>query len=212
MKSSKPVSSIDAEDVKTKSPGRILDTVHGIMERSFDIDGRRILLKFHREKGQIFCKSVEFLEPQERVSITAPPSSSGNKNGSDNSNNAVADTGQREPELRPDDVKVYLVDPRDEKPSLRELSDIYKEQMELQKGAIKRVAVIEKEMDILLESRMKELSANDMEVWVFDTKRNTHVQKGRLEQEQQIRKKEERKVAMTHKNGTVIFLWHSVTE
>eukprot|EP00093_Oithona_nana_P004408 04408.XXX_95632_92827_1 [CDS] Oithona nana genome sequencing. len=159
MKSSKPVSSIDAEDVKTKSPGRILDTVHGIMERSFDIDGRRILLKFHREKGQIFCKSVEFLEPQER--------------------------------LRPDDVKVYLVDPRDEKPSLRELSDIYKEQMELQKGAIKRVAVIEKEMDILLESRMKELSANDMEVWVFDTKRNTHVQKGRLEQEQQIRKKEE---------------------
>ena len=192
MKSSKPVSSIDAEDVKTKSPGRILDTVHGIMERSFDIDGRRILLKFHREKGQIFCKSVEFLEPTERVSITAPaPSSTGNKNGSDNSNNAVADNGQKEPELRPDDVKVYLVDPRDEKPCLRELSDIYKEQMELQKEAIKRVAIIEKEMDVLLESRMKELSANDMEVWVFDTKRNTHVQKGRLEQEQAIRKKEE---------------------
>ena len=194
MKSSKPKSSIDVEDEKTVSPGRILDTVHGIMERSFDIDGRRILLKFHREKGQIFCKSVEFLEPQERVSITAPaPSSTKNgQNGSDNnSNNAVADTGQKEPELRPDDVKVYLVDPRDEKPCLRELSDIYKEQMELQKEAIKRVAVIEKEMDVLLESRMKELSANDMEVWVFDTKRNTHVQKGRLEQEQQIRKKEE---------------------
>ena len=54
-----------------------------------------------------------------------------------------------------------------------------------------RVAVIEKEMDALLESRMKELSANDMEVWVFDTKRNSHVQKGRLEQEQAARKKEE---------------------
>ena len=56
---------------------------------------------------------------------------------------------------------------------------------------LKRVAVIEKEMDALLESRMKELSANDMEVWVFDTKRNSHVQKGRLEQEQAARKKEE---------------------
>ena len=35
------------------SPGRILDTRHGIMERTYDIDGRRILLKFHREKGQV---------------------------------------------------------------------------------------------------------------------------------------------------------------
>ena len=46
-------------------------------------------------------------------------------------------------------------------------------------------------LDALSESRMKELSANDMEVWVFDTKRNAHVQKGRLEQEQQARRKEE---------------------
>ena len=98
---------------------------------------------------------------------------------------------QRDPELTAEDVKVYLVDPRDQKPCLRELSDIYKEHVELQKGAVKRVSVIEKEMDALLESRMKELSANDMEVWVFDTKRNSHVQKGRLEQEQQQRRKEE---------------------
>ena len=98
---------------------------------------------------------------------------------------------QRDPELTAEDVKVYLVDPRDQKPCLRELSDIYKEHVELQKGAVKRVSVIEKEMDALLESRMKELSANDMEVWVFDTKRNAHVQKGRLEQEQQARRKEE---------------------
>ena len=39
------------------------------MERTFDIDGRRILLKFHREKGQIFCKTVEFFEPQERALV-----------------------------------------------------------------------------------------------------------------------------------------------
>ena len=35
------------------SPGRILDTRHGIMERTYDIEARRILLKFHREKGQV---------------------------------------------------------------------------------------------------------------------------------------------------------------
>ena len=36
---------------------------------------------------------------------------------------------ESQPILRPDDVKIYLVDPRDEKPCLRELSDIYKEQV-----------------------------------------------------------------------------------
>ena len=46
-------------------------------------------------------------------------------------------------------------------------------------------------MDQLLENRMKELSGNDMEVWVFDTKRNPQVLKGRLEQEQAARRKEE---------------------
>ena len=50
---------------------------------------------------------------------------------------------------------------------------------------------IETEMDQLLENRMKELSGNDMEVWVFDTKRNPQVLKGRLEQEQAARRKEE---------------------
>ena len=44
-------------------------SLKGIMERTFDIDGRRILLKFHREKGQIFCKTVEFFEPQERALV-----------------------------------------------------------------------------------------------------------------------------------------------
>ncbi len=45
----------DEEDdvYDTFSPGRVLDTRHGIMERTYDIDGHRILLKFHREKGQV---------------------------------------------------------------------------------------------------------------------------------------------------------------
>ena len=43
-------------------------------------------------------------------------------------------------------------------------------------------------MHQLLEDRMKELSANDMEVWVFDTKRNPHVLRGRKEQEELARK------------------------
>ena len=38
---------------------------------------------------------------------------------------------------------------------------------------------------------MKELSANDMEVWVFDTKRNPQVLRGRKEQEQLAKRKEE---------------------
>ena len=91
--------------------------------------------------------------------------------------------------------------------------------IKLQEDAIKRVTVIESEFDQLLENRMKgkmsmylkqtylyiffvnltlysylfilELSANDMEVWVFDTKRNAQVLKGRLEQEQHARRKEE---------------------
>ena len=46
-------------------------------------------------------------------------------------------------------------------------------------------------MNKLLEDRMKELSANDMEVWIFDTKRNLQVKKGRQEQEKRVLRKEE---------------------
>jgi len=31
------------------------------MERTFDVENGRTLLRFHREKGQIFCRTVEFL-------------------------------------------------------------------------------------------------------------------------------------------------------
>jgi hypothetical protein len=30
------------------------------MERVFDLEGERILIKFQRERGQILCKTVEF--------------------------------------------------------------------------------------------------------------------------------------------------------
>ena len=43
------------------------------------------------------------------------------------------------PDLAEQDVKVYLVDPRDKKPCILELSDIFREQMALQKIAVKRV-------------------------------------------------------------------------
>ena len=127
---------------------------------------------------------MEFFEPQDRRSsipaaVQATVQQGGNTPGSAGTRNigsadqaakaAAAAAKANEPELTSDDVKVYLVDPRDERPCLRELSDIYKEHVELQKEAVKRVSVIEKEMDRLLESRMKELSANEMEVWVFDT-------------------------------------------
>ena len=46
-------------------------------------------------------------------------------------------------------------------------------------------------MHQLLEDRMKELSANDMEVWVFDTKRNPHVLRGRKEQEELAKRKQD---------------------
>ena len=166
----------------------------GIMERTFDIEGHRILLKFHREKGQIFCKTVEFFEPREKAMVsTAVTQTHGSQTRSTHSEHSSSAANQMEaqPVLTPEDVKVYLVDPRDEKPCLRELSDIYKEQCKKQEEAIKRVSLIEHEMDGLLEKRMKELSANDMEVWVFDTKRNPQVLKGRLEQEQLARRKEE---------------------
>ena len=129
---------------------------------------------------------MEFFEPQQRrmslngrggpplppttlASSMAGPPGSASKSRATSASAAMPAEEEVELQLSADDVKVYLVDPRDPQPSLRELSDIYREHVELQKEAVKRVAVVEKEMDILLETRMKELSANEMEVWVFDT-------------------------------------------
>ena len=46
-------------------------------------------------------------------------------------------------------------------------------------------------MHKLLEDRMKELSANDMEVWLYDVKRNQAVKRGRQEQERAAKVREE---------------------
>lgn len=109
--------------------------------------------------------------------------------GADNKNQEAMET--EIPPITDEDVKVYLVDPRDKSPCLLELNDIYKEQILLQRAAVKRVGVIQKEMHKLLEDRMKELWANDMDVWIFDTKRNPQVIRGRREQEQLAKRKEE---------------------
>lgn len=172
----------DPDDLDSDyTPGRVLDT-RRVLERIFDLDSDRILIKFHREGGQIFCKTAEFLAPHQQTITTADKDKGGKETDIDT--NEI-------PNLSEQDVKVYLVNPRDRKPSILELSDIYREQLVLQRAAVKRVAIIQKEMHKLLEDRMKELSAHDMEVWIFDTKRNPQVTRGRQEQEQAARKREE---------------------
>ncbi len=74
-------SSDEEKEEEQRVLGRVLNTAK-VMERLFDVDGERILIKFHRESGQIFCKTVEFLPPK------ATPDDEG------------------EPELTADDVKV----------------------------------------------------------------------------------------------------------
>lgn len=49
-----------------------------------------------------------------------------------------------------EDVKLYMVDPRDEGPCLRELQVVFKEQMEHQQMAIDRVLKIEKVADRMM--------------------------------------------------------------
>ena len=172
----------DPDDLDSDyTPGRVLDT-RRVLERIFDLDSDRILIKFHREGGQIFCKTAEFLAPHESSVTTTGDKDKGKETDIDT---------KEVPNLSEQDVKVYLVDPTDKKPSILELSDIYREQLVLQKSAVQRVAIIQKEMHLLLEDRMKELSAHDMEVWIFDTKRNPQVTRGRQEQEQAARKRQE---------------------
>ena len=78
-------------------------------------------------------------------------------------------------------ARVSMVDPRDRRPCLKELEVIYAEQMLRQREAVERVEGIEREVERLLDGRMKELSANDMDVFIFDTKRNPSVFRGRRE-------------------------------
>ena len=92
-----------------------------------------------------------------------------------------------------DDVSVYVVDPRESEPDIRELQVMYKDQVKLQVEALNRVKLMEKELAEISELRMKEESATDLSVGLFDTKRNVRVTKGReaLEREQKEREKSE---------------------
>ena len=92
-----------------------------------------------------------------------------------------------------DDVSVYVVDPRENEPDIRELQVMYKDQVKLQVEALNRVKLMEKELAEISELRMKEESATDLSVGLFDTKRNVRVTKGReaLEREQKEREKSE---------------------
>ena len=92
-----------------------------------------------------------------------------------------------------DDISVYVVDPRESEPDIRELQVMYKDQVKLQADALNRVKLMEKELAMISELRMKEESATDLSVGLFDTKRNIRVMKGReaLEQEKKEREKSE---------------------
>ncbi|TRY78534.1 hypothetical protein TCAL_04253 [Tigriopus californicus] len=152
---------IDPRDIQA-NPGRILDTSQ-IMEKVYDIEDDHIQIKFHRVEGQIFCKSVEFLQPRSL---------------------------ENDEDLTREDVKVYMVDPRDEEPCLKELKVIFGEELRAQAKAKARVDNVEKEMSALLEQRMREHSANDLDVWVFDVKRNAQVKRGRQNEERIAKLKE----------------------
>ena len=69
----------------------------------------------------------------------------------------------------------------------------YTAQVKLQTEALNRVKLMERELGHISELRMKEESATDLAVGLFDTKRNIRVTKGReaLEREQRERERSE---------------------
>lgn len=103
-----------------------------------------------------------------------------------------------------DDVSVYVVDPREEGPDLKELQKLYKTQVEHQAVAVAWVKVMEDELAALAELRMKEESATELSVGLFDTKRNVRVQKGRETQEREKREREKSEVS---ERGRQIICW-----
>ena len=94
----------------------------------FDLEEENIKLKFHREKDRILCQTVEMARPAE---------------------------GQRT--IGEDEVSVYVVDPREKGPDLKELQKMYKVQVEHQAVAVGRVKVMEEEL-ATLASRLVECS------------------------------------------------------
>lgn len=133
-----PEGKSDPSDVQF-NPGRILDTSQ-IMEKVYDIEDDRIQIKFHRVGGQIFCKSVEFLQPK---------------------------SSENDEDLSREDVKVYMVDPRDEEPCLKELKVIFREELRAQAKAKTRVDRVEKVRPSHFELSLKLKSASITRCFFF---------------------------------------------
>ena len=91
-------------------------------------------------------------------------------------------------------MSVYVVDPREPEPDLRELQVMYREQVKQQLEALNRVKGMERELAEISELRMKEESATELSVGLFDTKRNVRVQRGRETQERERREREKSEV------------------
>lgn len=166
-----------AEDEESRNPRKILSITERyslpehaepkkcIAERVYNLEEENIKLKFHREKDRILCQVVEMGRPGEGLRT-----------------------------IGEEDVSVYVVDPREKEPDLKELQKLYKNQVEHQTVAINRVKKMEEELAQLAELRMKEESATELSVGLFDTKRNIRVQKGREAQEREKREREKSEV------------------
>lgn len=166
-----------ADDDEARNPRKILTITEryslpeggeprkSVAERFYDLEEETIKLKFHREKDRILCQTVEMARPAE---------------------------GQRT--IGEDEVSVYVVDPREKGPDLKELQKMYKVQVEHQAVAVGRVKVMEEELATLADLRMKEESTTELSVGLFDTKRNIRVQKGREAQEKERREREKSEV------------------
>ena len=141
------------------------DPKTSIAERVFDLDEESIKLKFHREKDRILSQVVSFSRP-----------------------------GEGHKTVYEEDVSVYVVDPREPEPDLRELQVMYRLQVKQQLEALNRVKRMERELAEISELRMKEESATELSVGLFDTKRNVRVQRGRETQDRERREREKSEV------------------
>ena len=100
-----------------------------VAERIYDLEDETIKLKFHREKDRILCQTVSskleqiVLHPIYFYQVEMGRPSEGQRT------------------VGEEDVSVYVVDPREEGPDLKELQKLYKAQVEHQAVAISRVKV-----------------------------------------------------------------------
>ena len=112
--------SMEKYEVRVLTPDRTLNTT---LHEKLCHTCQLFFFRFHREGGQIFRKTVEFMAPR-------------NSDPDDLSLQRKDDSNMI---LSSEDVKVYLVDPREESPSQMELVLVYQEQIKQQGIAVQRV-------------------------------------------------------------------------